>query len=89
MSTCSRQALLMISANTPTHYRLVHEDLIWNGGLRECRKRVLVLADGEGVSLEHSYPAILQDSSGNVHITFTDNRKTIRHVVLDSLRIPW
>lgn len=32
---------------------------------------------------EYSYPAIVQSSNGQVHITYTYWRKTIKHVVLD------
>mmetsp|Transcript_12181 Transcript_12181/g.23158 ORF Transcript_12181/g.23158 Transcript_12181/m.23158 type:complete len:472 (-) Transcript_12181:92-1507(-) len=55
----------------------------------ESWSRVVVLADGEGATLEHSYPAMIQAVDGNVHITYTDNRKTIRHVVLDPSHIAW
>jgi alpha-L-fucosidase len=32
---------------------------------------------------EYSYPAIIQDGKGLVHITYTSDRKNIRHVVLN------
>ena len=32
---------------------------------------------------EYSYPAIIQDAEGLVHITYTFDRKTIKHVVVD------
>lgn len=31
---------------------------------------------------EYSYPAIIQDNVGNIHITYTDNRKRIKYIKL-------
>jgi alpha-L-fucosidase len=44
-------------------------------------KDVIQLENGEEGD-EYSYPTIIQDSKNNIHITYTWNRKTIRHVVL-------
>jgi predicted neuraminidase len=43
-----------------------------------------VLADGEG---EFSYPAVIQAPDGLVHIVFTWQRRSLRHVVFDPERI--
>jgi predicted neuraminidase len=44
----------------------------------------LVLEDQPG---EYSYPAIIEASDGSVHITYTWNRKRIRHVTIDPKRL--
>mmetsp|Transcript_5163 Transcript_5163/g.8963 ORF Transcript_5163/g.8963 Transcript_5163/m.8963 type:complete len:472 (+) Transcript_5163:529-1944(+) len=45
-------------------------------------RKVVVLVDGKG-TVEHSYPALIQTEDGYVHVTYTDDRKSIRHVILD------
>ncbi|MCC6861885.1 MAG: neuraminidase (sialidase), partial [Bryobacterales bacterium] len=37
---------------------------------------------------EYSYPAIIQSSDGNVHVTYTWRRQRIRHVELPLGAIP-
>ena len=32
---------------------------------------------------EYSYPAVLQTFDGLVHVTYTDDRQSIRYIVLD------
>jgi predicted neuraminidase len=48
-------------------------------------KRVLDLEDSPG---EYSYPAIIQDAGGSLHVTYTWKRQRIRHVAipLDELK---
>jgi len=48
-------------------------------------RRAVTLEDSPG---EYSYPAIIQSSDGLVHVTYTWNRRRIRHVVIDPSRIP-
>lgn len=45
---------------------------------------VLVLENQPG---EYSYPAVIQAADGLVHITYTWQRKRIRHVVVDSAKL--
>jgi predicted neuraminidase len=44
----------------------------------------LVLEDAPG---EYSYPAIIQTSDGLVHVTYTWKRQTIKHVVIDPMKL--
>ena len=36
---------------------------------------------------EYSYPSVIQDKNGLVHIVYTWNRKTVKYVVLDPSKI--
>ncbi len=47
-------------------------------------KMALVLEDQPG---EYSYPAIIQSPDGLVHVTYTWNRKKIKHVAIDPAKI--
>ncbi len=48
-------------------------------------KAALVLEDSPG---EYSYPAVIQARDGKVHVTYTWNRKRVKHVVIDPARLP-
>jgi len=47
-------------------------------------KTIATLEKSEG---EYSYPAVIQAANGQVHITYTFLRKSIKHVVLDVSRL--
>ena len=67
--------------------------LVWNHSDRERNPLTLALSEDEGRSWPHvrdlvtgegqfHYPAIIQSRDGRLHISFTNNRTTIDHVVL-------
>lgn len=49
-------------------------------------RHVLTL-EHEPISNGYAYPAVIQTSDGRVHITYTWNRKMIKHVVLDPKKL--
>ncbi len=61
---------------SPLNVALSDDGKTWKAGV--------VLEREEG---EYSYPAVIQTSDGLVHITYTWQRKRIRHVVLDPKRL--
>jgi predicted neuraminidase len=60
------------SGRTPLNVAVSRDGETWEAAL--------VLESGPG---EYSYPAVIQSADGLVHITYTWQRRRIRHVVLD------
>ncbi len=50
-------------------------------------KAAALLEYDEDEDAEYSYPAVIQTGDGKVHITYTWNRKLIKHVVVDPSKI--
>jgi predicted neuraminidase len=46
-----------------------------------------VLLEDDGKDSEFSYPAVIQSKDNMIHVTYTWNRKLIKHVVIDPARI--
>lgn len=65
------------SGRTPLNVAVSRDGVHW--------EPVITLEDTAG---EYSYPAVIQSSDGLVHITYTWNRKRIKHAVIDPNRLP-
>lgn len=48
-------------------------------------QQVLLLEDGSNETNEYSYPAVIQAQDGLVHISYTYNRKNVKHVVVKEI----
>jgi len=64
-------------ARTPLNVAVSRDGLHWASGP--------ILEDQEG---EYSYPAVIQTKDGRVHITYTYQRRRVRHVTLDPVELP-
>jgi predicted neuraminidase len=62
----------------PLNVAISHDGKTWQAAL--------VLETGPA-SAEYSYPAVIQTSDGLVHITYTWNRKKVKHVVVDPAKL--
>lgn len=62
----------VVEGRTPLTVALSDDGKAW--------RQVLTLEDRPG---EYSYPAAIQASDGRVHVTYTWNRRRIKHVVVD------
>jgi predicted neuraminidase len=62
----------------PLDVAISKDDLVW--------KRVVTL-ETEPCGSGYAYPAVIQTSDGMIHITYTWDRKRIKHVVLDPSKL--
>lgn len=66
----------MPKGRTPLNVALSNDGRTW--------KAALALESGPG---EYSYPAVIQTQDGKVHVTYTWQRRRIKHVVIDPTKL--
>jgi predicted neuraminidase len=64
----------LISGRNMLNVSVSEDGINWNAA---------VLLENDLKETEFSYPAVIQTKDGMVHITYTYNRKLIKHVIID------
>ncbi|OQX37353.1 MAG: hypothetical protein B0D91_06975 [Oceanospirillales bacterium LUC14_002_19_P2] len=62
----------VVAGRTPLSLALSHDGRHW--------QPIMTLEDGDG---EFSYPTVIEDNNGTIHIAYTWQRKAIRHIQID------
>lgn len=62
----------------PVNVALSNDGITWN---------TVMTLDLAPCTAGYAYPAVIQAADGKIHITYTFNRKTIKHVVLDPAKL--
>lgn len=70
---------LLVYNHLKTGRNMLNVALSYNG----LRWEAVLILENDSKGTEYSYPAVIQSSDGLVHITYTWNRKLIKHVVID------
>lgn len=83
-------ALLSTGPSLALHQLLQHTyslEGLQLGRRRQAHVLANSLTESPPSAKEYSYPAVVQTSDHRVHVTFTDDRTSIRHVVLDPSKL--